>query len=292
MTASVNTRRVLPGACGSGAGDLPDLGSLPADLVVPPLAEGPPARGRRVRVVAPEYAGTAVHHALYLPTDWAPGGCWPVLVEYAGNGPYRNEFGDTCTGKVEDCSLGYGISGGRGFIWLCLPCISADRQHNQLQWWGDVEATVAYCKSVVPRVCRDYGGAAQAVVLAGFSRGAIACNYLGLHDDVIAALWRGFVCHSHYDGVRAWGYEGDDRAAAAVRIRRLGNRPQFISQEVSTEATREYLAGVCPQGRFRYVDLAYRNHTDRWVLRDTAERRQLRDWLRDTLGVNVAAASA
>jgi hypothetical protein len=277
------TLPLLAAALSAGAEEWPDIRSVPLDLTVPPLAEGTPAAGKRVRAVAAEYAGTAVYHTLYLPLDWEPGRRYPVIVEYAGNGPYQNAYGDTCTGKVEDCGLGYGSSGGKGFIWVCLPTISADRQHHQLQWWGDVEATVAYCLTVVPEVCRQYGGDPQAVLLAGFSRGAIACNYIGLHDDAIAALWCGFICHSHYDGVLAWPYPGSDRAAAARRLQRLGGRPQFISHEVSSRATREYLAAACPQGRFTFVDLRYRNHTDSWVRRDTAERQRLREWVRNTL---------
>ena len=42
-------------------------------------------------------------------------------------------------------------------------------------------------------------------------------------DDEVAALWCGFICHSHYDGVRSWGYTDDDPAAAAARLGRLGN---------------------------------------------------------------------
>ena len=274
---------LLAAALSVAAEELPDLRSLPPDLTVPPLTAGAPAPGRRVKATAAEFADTAVYHVLYLPTDWEPGKRYPVLVEYAGNGPYQNRYGDTCTGRAEDCNLGYGISGGRGYLWLCLPYVSADRTQNQLQWWGDVEATVAYCTRVVPRVCQAYGGDPGAVFVAGFSRGAIACNYIGLHNDAIAALWRGGICHSHYDGVRTWPYEGSDRAAAAERLKRLGDRPQFISQEGSTGATREVLAALCPQGRFTFVDLRYRNHTDAWVLRDTAERQRVREWLAGVL---------
>ncbi len=100
-----------------------------------------PAAGRRVRQVVPQYDGTGVHHALYLPTDWENGETYPVIVEYAGNGSYRRQFGDVCTGKVEGCNLGYGISGGEGFSWVCLPYICEDHTHNEAKWWGDLEAT-------------------------------------------------------------------------------------------------------------------------------------------------------
>ncbi len=261
----------------------PDIRTVPQDLTTPRMTEEAPAPGKRVRQVASEYKGTKVYHTLYLPADWGKGKRYPVVVEYAGNGPYRNKYGDACTGKVEDCNLGYGISGGKGFIWVCLPYISKDHKRNQLQWWGDVKATVEYCKTVIPRICREYGGDASAVFLVGFSRGAIACNFIGLHDDQIASLWRGFICHSHYDGVRKWNYPGSDAKSAAQRLKRLKNRPQFISQEVSVEQTKRYLKEASPKGAFTFVALPYRNHTDSWVLRDTPERKAVRKWLQNVL---------
>jgi len=271
-------------AADASTSDLPDISTVPQDLATPEMSEGAPAPGRRVRLAASEYAGTEVHHALYLPVDWEPGRTFPLIAEYPGNGPYRGESGDTCAGTVEDCNLGYGVSGGRGFIWLCLPCVSADRRRNQLQWWGDVEATVRYCRTVVPRVCDEYGGDPSKVFLAGFSRGSIACNFIGLHDDEIASLWRGFICHSHYDGVRKWPYAGSDRAAAEERLARLGDRPQFISQEVSVEATQRYLERSDAEGRFTFRAIPYRNHADTWVLRDIPEREAVRGWLAKALG--------
>ena len=260
-----------------------DIRTVRQDLTTPRMTEEEPAPGKRVKRVAAEYKGTEVYHALYLPTDWRKGKLYPVIVEYAGNGPYRNRFGDVCTGKVADCNLGYGISGGKGFIWVCLPYISKDRKRNQLQWWGDLEATVEYCKTVVPRICREYGGDPSTVFLAGFSRGAIACNFIGLHDDQIASLWRGFICHSHYDGVRKWRYPGSDRKSAAERLRRLKNRPQFISHEVSVDETRRYLKKACPEGNFAFAALPFRNHTDSWVLRDIPQRKAVREWLQNIL---------
>lgn len=260
-----------------------DIRTVPPDLEVPVMIDAPSAAGKRVRVVTLKYEGTKVYHSLYLPTDWKAGKKYPVIVEYAGNGPFENKLGDRCSGKVEDCHLGYGIRGGKGAIWICLPYISKDGKNNQLKWWGDVDATVAYCKDVIARVCKDYGGDAQAVFLAGFSRGAIACNFIGLHDDEIASLWRGFICHSHYDGVRKWAYAGSDRAAASLRLKRLNNRPQFISQEGSVNETREYLKKACPTGKFTFQALPYRNHTDSWVLRDIRERQVLREWFEAVL---------
>jgi hypothetical protein len=268
--------------------NLPDIRTVPLDLVLPSMTEGMPQPGRRIKQVAAPFQDTEVHHALYLPTDWRPRDerdqpRYPLIVEYAGNGPYSNTFGDTCSGEVEDCSLGYGISGGAGFIWVCLPYISLDGLGNQRQWWGDVDATVTYCLTVVSDICRTYGGDSSAILLAGFSRGAIACNYSGLHDDRIAGLWRAFIAHSHYDGVRTWDYAGSDRHSAVKRLQRLRDRAQFISHEGSVQETRDYLEQANTDGRFTFQALPYRNHTDTWVLRDIPERKTLREWVRRIL---------
>ena len=223
------------------------------------------------------YAGSAVHHILFLPVDWEAGRRYPVIVEYAGN------HWKTSPGTVAGSNLGYGISGGRGFIWVCLPFVDRKNRKNCRTWWGDADATAAYCKQTVRRVCAEYGGDPAAVFLAGFSRGAIACHFIGLHDDAIAALWRGFICHSHYDGVKEWNYPGSDRESAAKRLARLGNRPEFISHETSVDAVRHYLAKASPGGDFTFLAMPFPEHTDTWVLRDIPERKLLRQWVRRVL---------
>ena len=260
-----------------------DISEVTPDLVVPAMEDRAPSAGRRVKQVLNKYHGTKVYHCLYLPTDWKRSGKYPLIVEYAGNGPYRNSYGDKCSGRAEDCSLGYGISGGEKFIWVCLPYISIDGSQNQLQWWGDVPATVDYCKQVVSMLCAEYGADESRVILTGFSRGAIACNYIGLHDDEITKIWAGFIAHSHYDGVKQWNYKGSDRASARKRLKRLGKRMQFISCEGSVEETRRYLEDAKAEGDFTFVSIPFRNHTDTWALRDIAERKKLRRWIKKVI---------
>ncbi len=280
------TARAAFGAGAATAGVLPDLSSVPPDLQVPAARVVAPVSGGRSVQTTTGWEGTAVHHTLYLPTDWTPGKPLPVLVEYAGNGGYRNAFGDVSEGTVEGCRLGYGISGGRGFIWLCLPFVEVNegRKQNAAKWWGDVAETKRYCLATVRDSCARYGGNDRAVIFCGFSRGSIAANFLGLHDDEIAALWRAFVCHSHYDGVSdRWPYPGADRTSALARLRRLGGRPQFISHEGSTRATEDWLRNSGVAGNWTFVALPFRNHSADWVLRDLPARREVRVWLADVL---------
>jgi hypothetical protein len=262
-----------------------DLSSVKPDLVTPPMTDGAPAPGKRVRVTRPEYAGSEVYHTLYLPRDWKKGRRYPVIVEYAGNGPYSNAFGDVSTGRPEGSNLGYGVSGGKGFIWICMPYVNGREKRNQTQWWGDVDATLAYCRLTLEDVYARYGGDVSAVVLAGFSRGSIACGYLGLHNDEIAGVWRAFIAYSHYDGARVWPYPGSDAPAATVRLRRMRGRPSFICHEGQAELdrTRRFVEGSGVEAPFTFRVTPYRNHSDAWVLRPNPIRKELRAWLRDVL---------
>ena len=245
-----------------------DWQAIVPDLKVPEGVEGKPAAGKRVRFE--KHKDTQIYHALYLPTDWKPGGSWPVIIEYAGN---RHRHGD---GSVESCKLGYGISAGKGVIWVSMPYVDPKTKANAPKWWGDPDVTVEYCKKTVKQVCQTYGGDPKKVFIAGFSRGSIAGNYIGLHDDEIAKLWCGFICHSHYEGVREWGWT--DPETAADRLKRLGDRPQYISQENSVNAARAYLKKAKPDGKYTFVSLPFPEHTDRWVLRDIPPRKELREW--------------
>jgi hypothetical protein len=157
----------------------PDVLTIPPDLKVPKVTTGKPTPGKRVLQALPQYEGSAVRHALYLPTDWEEGKTYPVLVEYTRNN------GTVKGGKA--CQ-GYGISGGKGFLWICLPYVSKDRKNDMDWWWGDPDLTAAYAMVAITDVCERWGGDPKAVILAGYSRGAIACNYIGLRNDDIAKL--------------------------------------------------------------------------------------------------------
>jgi hypothetical protein len=268
------------------------------DLQLPVLENGMASPGKRVAVVPTEYKGTDVHHIQYLPTDWdkdwrKKGLSWPVIIEYTGN-KYPTSGS---TGEVEGAALGYGLSSGK-FIWAVLPFVAKDHNHNEVTWWGDEQATVEYAKRNVPRICREYGGDSSRVFLCGFSRGAIAVNYIGLYDDDIARLWCGFISHDHYDGVRewkgtAWGSPlADYRASAIQRLNRLQGRPVLICQNGGTSDVEEYLSDYINLANFTFLDvpvtkifpqipndLTIHPHTDRWMFVDSRERRQVWKWM-------------
>lgn len=260
--------------------ELPDVRSVPADLITPTITTGRPSPGMRVRDVLPEFATSDVYHTLYLPTDWHPAQRYPVIIEYPGNGNYKNAFGDVSDGMPEGCHLGYGLTLGMGAIWVCVPFIekSDGGYQNAVTWWGDIAESKRYCRSIIDHVCTHYGGDRQRIFLAGFSRGAIAGNFIGLHDDDMAKLWAGFFLYSHYDGVRTWPYAESDREAALVRLKRLGNRPQFIAHEGSVDSIRDYLASTGIPGQWTFQAVPYRNHSAEWLLRKNPARTAARQW--------------
>ena len=276
-----------------------DGGALRPELCLPKNSAGRPAAGKRVPVTAPEYEGTDVHHMVYLPNDWTPAADhkYPVIVEFTGN--YFPTSGST--GKVEDAALGYGISGGR-FIWVTLPFVSQDRKENAVRWWGDESATVEYAKTNVPRICEQFGGDPKAAFICGFSRGAIATNYIGLYDDEIAKLWCGFITHDHYDGVKEW--KGTSwgtplaayRKTAAERLGRLNGRPSLICQSGGTKQIADYLRPIVPLESLTFVNvntrkilgdfpnnIAVHPHTDRWLVKNSDERRKVWAWVQQVV---------
>ncbi len=264
------------------AQELPDISCVPADLVVPDATPGKAAAGRRVVQTTPGWENTGVYHTLYLPVNWKAGSKLPVIAEYAGNGNFSNAYGDSCNGKPEGCSLGYGLSGGLDFIWVCLPFVKMDKgiKSNAVNWWGDIQETKRYARATLDYLASAFGADTSCVILAGFSRGAIACNYIGLYDDSIAPIWTAFFCHSHYDGVyENWPYPGADRLSAFKRLQRLEGRPQWISQEGSVENIQHYLLGTGIKGDFTFQVIPFRNHTDKWILRDIPQRKAARSWL-------------
>jgi len=264
------------------------------DLALPPLTEQGPQPGKRAAITTIEYAGTKVRHLIALPDDWTPdwkarGKSWPVIAEYTGN--YFPTSGST--GEVEGAALGFGVARGKA-IWVVLPYVAKDHQKNERTWWGDIDATVGYAKTNIPRICAEFGGDPQKVVLCGFSRGAIGVSFLGLHDDEVAKLWCGLWAHDHFDGMLEWKGQtwgsplARYREEASVRLRRLNGRPLLVCQ--AGAETRRFIDALAPSG-VTYLtvdmrthfgtfpnDLAQHPHNDRWPLRNGDATTIARGW--------------
>ncbi len=245
---------------------------------LPSLKEGTPKPGRRVAQILPLYEGTDVLHAVYLPSDWEPGRRYPVIVEYAPNADPADP-----TGGVEGACLGYALSGGRGHIWLTLPCVARRDARNEPQWWGDLGATVDYCRQAVRDVCEELGGDPGAVVLAGAGRGAVACSYIGLHDDDIADTWLAFLSVGEFDGLCGGAWPGADIDAAHRRLQRVHGRAFLVCQQGDVPAqTFVEMSGVNTTSfTFRALDAVAPVET--WALSETPSCQDLRGWLQGVL---------
>jgi len=268
-----------------------DEREVTTDIDLPPLTHEPPAPGRRSIRKAAIVDSSDAYHLLTLPTDWSASRRYPVMVEWTGNGPYENDRGDRSSGRVEDARLAYGLGGGDGWIVLSLPFLNEAGTANVSQWWGDAptyrpDSTIAYAKAAIDEACEQFGGDRTKLILVGFSRGAIACNAVGLSNDEVASWWRGFVCFSHYDGVRPWPPTGDE-SASLERLYRLGNRLQLIASETPdggaisiAQQTMQYLKRTSVnQNNLQQLETGFANHSDGWAMRPGLARDATRGWL-------------
>ena len=263
--------------------------SSSSDLITPAMTEEDPAPGKRVRQVSREYRGSKVYHTLYLPSDWIIGKFYPVLVEYTGN-KFPTGKG---SGKVKDANLGYGLTGGKGFIWVSMPYIQKGKKENAVTWWGDRQATIDYCKVNLPRICKEFGGDMENLFICGFSRGAIACSYIGLADDEIASFWKGMIAHDHFDGQNKWAYPESDRTSALKRLARLQGRPVLVCGNEN-----DYLKDHPKLGTFTFLPVpvseifdipegpVIHRHTDLWAHRASLTRQRARAWLQSRIESN------
>jgi hypothetical protein len=254
---------------------------------------------------------------------------YPILLELPGNGPYTSPWGDASSGRPEDTYLGFGIAQGRQAIWAALPFLTAQGRFPQTYWWGcpengdrpcsatpannsqgcisaaqppcftpppqgclaqtDTAASRRYLRQAVAHLVAAYRGDASRVVLAGFSRGAIGVNYVGLGDSETAALWAGSIAYAHYDGQPEdlhWPYPNNTPAAAYARLQRLGSRPHFVCSELNStlSQTRPFIEGAGFPVNATYAPTGFCNHNSQWVLRPSAAREQLRAWWRSVVG--------
>jgi len=247
---------------------------------VPDMVEGKPAPGRRVRYQPADDVDNNVYCALYLPPDWKPGKRYPVIAEYPGNIFYSAK---SCwsTGRPEQCAMGYGISSGTNAIWVSLPFV--DRAIGEIAEAGfgsnDGDDTAIYAMDVIEDICANWGGDRNNLFLCGFSRGAIACGYIGLRNDKIAEQWKGLVACQHYDGSRWRQSRMEDAVKRAPRF-----RGKAIFQVDNTGKTAKYeqlMDHTDPAVEWTWVSSGLGAHATAMFLDDRPVMKQLRQWFLD-----------
>ena len=139
-----------------------------------------------------------------------------------------------------------------------------------------------------------FGGNPRKVVQIGHSRGAIATECIGGHDDAIASLWRGQIAASHWDAatVENWPYTAvlGGLPGAAARARRLQHLPKFLTGECNLEAGPRALGWLSTVANVSTASVTatssgFRDHTGFWIARPspTRARDALRSWLVELL---------
>ena len=239
-------------------------------LIMPKITEGFPAAGHCVRYRLNGDENNSIYCLVYLPVNWKQGITFPVIVEYPGN----IYFTKACysTGLPDQCVIGYGMSKGKGAIWLSLPFV--DRKTGAIveNGWGDPDATADYAVSLVEEICARFGGERRNVILTGFSRGAIACGYIGLRNDRIAPLWKGFHACQHYDGD---GWNGATMKGAMERAQRFAGKAVF-----QTDNSAEIFQTIMDEmkAKITYVKSGLGFHSSAMYLDDRPSTQQLRGW--------------
>ena len=244
-------------------------------LELPPIETRPPAAGRRVRYQLPEDKGTGIHCLVYLPGDWNPGHRYPLIVEYPGNIFYTP--GCYSTGLPDQCAIGYGMTQGEGAIWVSLPFIDRAAGTIAEHGWGNPDDTADYAVSVVEHICRSLGGDRSNVLLTGFSRGAIACGFIGLRNDRIAHLWKAFHLCQHFDG-DGWG--GATMEDAIGRAGRFCGVSVFHTDNSEERVSQVTAAMNVPT---TFVQSGLGAHSTAMFLDDRESTKALRRWFTEVI---------
>jgi len=303
---------------------LPDMSTVAADLALPPLSPLPAGAGalvapgtRSVVKLGGAWGVRDAYVVIYVPPltpqqqqrGTRQMSKLPVVVDLPGNGGYHNAYGDVCTGRPENQSLGFGLARGGGAEHPALVVSVPFLQHNYsiaTNWWGDAgsgfsaQATVELLRDAVAYMTAPpvggaagsgsggghggYGGDAERVTLSGFSRGAIGAWFVGLWDDTVASLWSSFLVYAHCDGEYPTGLPGDAPANVTARLARLRGRSAYVCNcDVSAE--RAAVEPLCPQGDgggacsgLLWRNTPFRNHNDQWLLRPSVQRSALWRW--------------
>ncbi len=243
-------------------------------LLLPEVCDEKPSAGKRVRYrISPN---TDIYGVLYLPSDWEKDKSYPMIVEFPGNIFYT----ENCysTGYPEQCTIGYGVSKGEGVILLSLPFVDYKKGMIATSGWGSPDDTVDNTIKMVESICDNFGVDSDKIMLTGFSRGAIACGFIGLRNSRIASLWKAIHCCQHYDG-DGWGkatYED-----AMLRLQNGVDIPQF-----HTDNNKAQLKELLFKSNINatYVNSNLGAHACDMFLDDRESTQQLRKWFWETIG--------
>jgi predicted esterase len=244
-------------------------------LDLPEMTSGSPGPGKRVKVQLQEDKNNFKYFALYLPTNWQPNKSYPVIFEYPGNIFYSTK---ACysSGRPESCTMGYGISQGKDSIWVSMPFIDQDSQTIAENGFGSNEGkdTINYSLKVIDLVCQQWNGDRNNLFICGFSRGSIACGYIGLSNDKIAAHWKGIIGCQHYDGSR---WNQSNMKGAILRAPRFKGKAIF-QVDNQKEKYQPVVDATSSKVGWTFTKSGLNYHSTTMFLDDRPMMQQLRRW--------------
>ncbi|MDA8909049.1 hypothetical protein N9I65_02620 [bacterium] len=254
-----------------------DLNIPPGKILVPELEEGMPSPGKRVKYRLAGEERSGIYSVLYLPPSWREGERYPVIVEYPGN-IFLNA---KCysTGLPDQCVIGYGMTKGEGSILLSLPFVDRDADRIIESGFGNAEDTTAYAKAAIEEVVGRFGGDRDHMVLTGFSRGSIACGFIGLRDEEIAAFWKGIHGCQHYDGSR---WRESTMEDAVLRAKRFQGKAIFQTDN-DAEKYRPVVEATRPEVAWTWVNSGLGFHDTAMFLDDRPSTVKLREWYEELI---------
>ena len=255
----------------STSGDADKWQSPKGRIEMPEIVDGEPRAGCRTRYKIDD--NSPLYGVLYLPKDWKRGAEYPLIVEFPGNIFYTKRC--YSTGLPEQCAIGYGVTKGEGAILLSLPFVNYSTNSIAPDRWGVADDSADFMVKMVDHICAEYGGDRSNVMITGFSRGAIACGFIGLRNAQIASLWSKVHCCQHFDG-DGWG--GSKLADAVKRLEKASNIPQFHTDNES-EVLRTMLSNA--EVDVTYVESGLGAHSTMMFMDDRESTQLLRRWYLD-----------
>ena len=176
----------------------------PLSLSKPTMETGTPVKGHLMKRNIAGWNNN-IYYTIYLPANYSTGKTWPVIMDLPMNN-YNPGNGEIFYGTPEEEYLGYGLSMGGNFIVVVPAFVNIDKTNIASSWWGSgnisdsYQNTLDFWQAVLTDIETNFHADLSRVILAGFSRGAIASGYLGCSSDTWAGKFCAYIAHSHYDG--------------------------------------------------------------------------------------------
>ncbi len=234
---------------------------------IPTMVEGTPAKGKVTKRNITGWNNN-VYYTIYLPSNYSATGTKnPVIFDLP-----PNEY-ETYNGKPECEYLGYGLGYGSDFIVVVAPFLNADGSNLATTYWGagtlagDYTKTLEFWQAILTDIETNFNSDPDRVILTGFSRGAVACSYLGCSTYEWASKFCAFMPFSHHDGGSLTPF------AAYQRLMRMQPMKTAIMYGGVTDSGRANSligVGICNELEIDYTafEIADSGHDIAWCLRE------------------------